>query len=296
MTLSLNIIGAGKVGKTLAHAWLKQRAIQILGICNEHLASSKKTVEWLNQGQAYESIEELPEADLTLITTVDDSLENCFRKLALNHKLKPQQIVFHCSGFKSSQIFKTVWQNLCEQQFIPSEQPPPFCASVHPLMSFNDPLEGFNSLHETFATFEGDPEAKTILKPLFEKLEMNVFDINSEQKSLYHIAACLASNYLITLHYLSQKLMTSELASTASSKKLISQLMRQTLHNIEKKTNTEDALTGPIQRGDWQLVNKHIEALNHTKYADIYKILGKHTLEITKLDETTKLKLLDLLQ
>jgi len=60
-------------------------------------------------------------------------------------------------------------------------------------------------------------------------------------------------------------------------------LVIQTLNNIFQ-SNTKEALTGPISRGDIGTINMHIKKLSNIndEWLKLYKVLGEYTVDIAK--------------
>ena len=67
---------------------------------------------------------------------------------------------------------------------------------------------------------------------------------------------------------------------------MINSLLESTIYNINKK-GVENALTGPIKRGDIQTVTYHIDNIKDKEIVNFYKDLGLHTLRLIK-DEGKK--------
>ena len=96
--------------------------------------------------------------------------------------------------------------------------------------------------------------------------------MDDEQRALYHSAAVLASNYLVTLAALVQDAF-GEIDPFIP-------LMEGTLANV-RNLGTTRALTGPILRGDASTIERHIEALQDLApaVAPYYRTLGVATAE-----------------
>jgi predicted short-subunit dehydrogenase-like oxidoreductase (DUF2520 family) len=85
---------------------------------------------------------------------------------------------------------------------------------------------------------------------------------------LYHAGAAVASNYLVTLHRVASDLLR---AAGAPPEALVP-LMRRTIENGFE-------LTGPIQRGDWETVERHRGAIREARpeYLQLYDVLAEVT-------------------
>lgn len=278
--ITLNIIGCGKLGKTIAKLFVNKGNARILGIVNSSIDSARTAASYVGQGNAFSSISELPAADVYLISTKDGIIEKTCQNLVATNKLKRDAIVMHCSGSLSSQILHAAKLAGCRT------------ASVHPVKSFANPDICLNSFDGTFCAFEGDNESLPLIKPLFEGIGGNLITINSDNKKQYHAAMVMANNYLVTLHYHATQNLIAAGIDAPTAKLLISNMMTDAFNNLKTLEHSK-ALTGPIQRGDADTVKGHMIAIKDNSSRSIYSSLGIGTLPLTshsndKLDEMKK--------
>ena len=87
-------------------------------------------------------------------------------------------------------------------------------------------------------------------------------------RTLYHAAAVIGGNFLVTLHRIATRL----LAEVGAPPEAIVPLMRRTIENGFD-------LTGPIARGDWSTVEAHLDALESRDpdLVDLYRALAEAT-------------------
>lgn len=267
--MNINIIGAGSLGSYIALALYSSSRISI---CNKNLSSSKKAADLIG-GIAVSSINLLPAADITFITTPDDTIEDIARTYSENKALRPGSIVAHCSGFHSSSILESCRNRNC------------FTASIHPFKPFAKDLQHKDSFIGCDCVLEGDDKACEVLKELFSKLGANVIMLQTNMKHTYHAAAVIASNYLVTLAQISNSLLVDTGISPQNAKQMTINLMRANLDNVDKCLAINQALTGPIARGDCDTVKMHISALQDKDVKLLYKIAGLVTLKLTNHNE-----------
>ena len=276
MLARVNFIGCGRLGKTLGKLLKVSGQATIQGIVSSSIKSASEAVKFIGGGRACEKIEDLPQADIYIIATRDDLIQNVSSQLSQANILKSKNIVLHCSGSLSSDILESVKKHNC------------LIASIHPIKSFANSEEAVQSFSGTFCAVEGDAEAISVITTLFEKMGGNVFEINKEKKSLYHSAGVIANNYLVTLHYYAVQSYIASGVDEKIAKKIVSMLMNDALNNLKDLPHTA-ALTGPIQRGDTQTVVKHMAAYNNNSIVkNIYSFLGQGTLAITKHSDHIK--------
>lgn len=275
MPYKINIIGAGKLGKTLGRALVQQGIAKIGAVQNRSKNSAFKAIQFIGEGHFYEKASEIPAADFTFITTSDGQIEAAF------HNYQPYfqkgSVVAHCSGAYEASLLQS-------DDF--------YVASVHPIASFAKQHLKSQTLKGIPCSIEGDHDAVLRLKTLFQSLEAIPLDITGAQKKLYHTASVISSNYLITLA--SHALSTLEKAAieTKTAMLMIKSCMATTLANLDSVAQPRKALTGPIQRGDFQTLKAHLEALSpYSKEKELYKQLARATIDLSEHDEQVKEKL-----
>ena len=122
--------------------------------------------------------------------------------------------------------------------------------SVHPLQTFTRE-RGPEQLDGAWAAVTGEsPEAITTGVELAELLGLRPFVLADERRALYHAGAAMASNYLVTLRRAAGEL----LAAADVPAEALEPLMRRVIENGFQ-------LTGPIERGDWETVERHRAAI-----------------------------------
>src|SRR5947207_13132996 len=140
--------------------------------------------------------------------------------------------------------------------------------SVHPLQTFTR-SRGPEQLDGAWAavTAETD-EARELGFELARLLGLGPFELADAARPLYHAGAAIASNYLVTLHRVAADLFR---AAGAPPEALVP-LMQRTIEN-------DFELTGPIERGDWETVEAHRDAIRSTRpdLEPLYDVLAEAT-------------------
>src|SRR5919198_804230 len=113
-----------------------------------------------------------------------------------------------------------------------------------------------------------DDAARALGFELAETLGLRPFELADESRPLYHAGAAIASNYLVTLHRIASELF----AAAGAPPEALVPLMRRTIDNGFE-------LTGPIERGDWETVDAHREAIRATRpdLEPLYDVLAEAT-------------------
>ena len=140
--------------------------------------------------------------------------------------------------------------------------------SVHPLQTFT--LErGPEQLDGAWAAVSGESEeAVGAGFELAKLLRLEPFELADAERALYHAGATFAASFLVTLHDVA-----SDLAGAAGApQEALEPLMRRTIEN-------GFAPTGPIARGDWETIERHLEAIRarRPQVVPLYRALSEMT-------------------
>jgi len=140
--------------------------------------------------------------------------------------------------------------------------------SVHPLQTLVK-WRGPEQLDGAYAAVSAESgEARARGFWLARTLGLTPFDLADGARTLYHAGAVIASNYLVTLYRCAARL----LEDAGAPPEALLPLMRRTIENGFE-------LTGPIARGDWETVQRHLAALRerHPELEPVYRVLAEAT-------------------
>lgn len=260
--MKFGIIGAGIVGTALA-VRLVEAGHDCIGVHTRSRLSYERFCSYLDMNHL--SLEELvPEVDVLFITTQDSMIRTVAENLSTKGLIKPGQVWIHCSGSLPSDILR-VDENLPIQ-----------CLSLHPLQAFASVEKALAILLGTHFGIEGDNQE--LGERIVKELGGIPHPILATQKSLYHAGAVVASNYLVVLASLAVELFNEAGIQADEALASLLPLMRGTLYNLEQ-VGLPQALTGPIARGDVQVVQGHLDHMP-PKLIGIYQELGLKALEL----------------
>ncbi len=269
------IIGAGAVGQSLGYL-LANNGYQILGFISRSLSSAEAGKKLIGSGIATTKYSDfLLEADLIIITTPDQVINQIAAKLFAKELVTEESCLVHCSGVLTSEVLFSEAKIRDEVEY--------GCLSLHPLQAIADVKTGIKTLPNSFFTIEGNELGQKIGRQLLDALGADYTVIASQAKPLYHAAACVASNYLVTIVDLALKM--NQQAGVSAEKALsgLLPLIGGTLQNIEEM-GTVEALTGPISRGDIDTIESHLKSLQDLmpETLNLYKQLGAYTTELAQ--------------
>ena len=143
--------------------------------------------------------------------------------------------------------------------------------SLHPLLSITKE-RGPEQLDGGWAALTAETdEARATGRELAALLGLRPFDLTDEKRALYHAAAAIASNYLVTLREIAGSLVEAAGAPAEA----LDPLMQSVIENGFE-------LTGPIARGDWETVERHLAAIREARpeLEELYLALAAQTARI----------------
>jgi predicted short-subunit dehydrogenase-like oxidoreductase (DUF2520 family) len=270
MTPTLNIVGAGHVGRTLGRLFAARGVFALQDVLTRSSASAQAAVEFIGAGSPVGAIDALRPASAWMLAVSDDRIGEVARQLAAGCELQGA-VVFHCSGAKAS------------AELAPMRAAGAFVASVHPVRSFADPRQVAEAFDGTFCGVEGDAEALAMLGPAFEAIGARVVAIDARAKTVYHAASVFASNYLVTV--LDAALRAYQAAGIPAdvARELARPLATETLANVFR-LGPETALSGPIARGDTATVARQQAAVGAWDPATgaLYEALASATWDLAR--------------
>ncbi len=271
MQKTLNIIGGGRVGRTLGALWQSKHAFDIQDVLSGTPHSARSAVAFIGGGRAVGWLKEMRPAAVWMLTPPDGRIVHCCEALAHSGLLRSGDIVFHCSGAMTSAELAAA----CAVGAL--------VASVHPLKTFADPDAALRTFAGTYCGAEGDRTALEGLQPAFGDIGARVCEIDPRFKTIYHASSVMVCNYLVAL--LESGLLSFEKSGLdqATALRVMEPLVRDTVDNVFRLGTTQ-ALTGPIARGDHEVVARHIDALAawDPRLAEIYRALGVVALDLAQ--------------
>lgn len=247
MSTSVSIIGAGRVGRALGRR-LRERGWKIGAVVARSAASARRAVRFIGAEQAYgELARGILTARVFLIATPDHALAEVARELArIGGEELRKKIVLHTSGALDSSVL------------MPVRECGAAVGSLHPLQTFSGisvpPLEG-----RLFA-IEGDPAALRVARQMARSLGGTLVRIPGERKPLYHAACALAAGHTLAVIEAATQIFTSLGMTRREAVRALLPLTRQMLDNFER-LGAAKAWTGPLSRGDYDVLAAHAEAL-----------------------------------
>jgi predicted short-subunit dehydrogenase-like oxidoreductase (DUF2520 family) len=266
----VSIIGTGRLGTTLAVA-LASRGYTIRSLVARSAQSARKAARLLDaevQVLAAKQLRTLIGADLFVITVPDDQIAGVAQQLS-EINADPNVTALHTSGALSSEVLA------------PLREKGWHTGSIHPLMSVSG---SDDSLRGAFWSVEGDRSALRLGKEIVRDLEGKSFSIRAEDKPLYHAAAVMVSGNVVALFDVALEMLAECGLDRKTAHAILWPLIASTVRSLGTKT-PEASLTGTFSRGDVATVTRHLAAMRNPEVRDLYRMLGKRSLQLAGLDK-----------
>src|SRR4051795_8365228 len=137
-----------------------------------------------------------------------------------------------------------------------------------PLDSVDFGLHPLQTVTRAKTSFEGcgcaiagsTPEALELARGLALAARMEPVEIDDSARAAYHAAASIASNFVVTLEWMAERVAAAAGIAPQDARPMLAPLVRQTVDNWAL-VGPEDALTGPIARGDELTVVRQRDAV-----------------------------------
>jgi len=161
-------------------------------------------------------------------------------------------------------------------------------ASVHPLMTFVG--GSIPSLEHVPFAVEGDAAAVAIARGIVRDLGGEAFTIRRQHKTAYHAWGAFTSPLLVATLVTGEQLARAAGLSAVEARKKMLPIVRQTIANYQA-LGPAGAFSGPIVRGDAEIVRKHLSVLRTVPEArDVYLALARAALRYLPARNRAKLK------
>jgi predicted short-subunit dehydrogenase-like oxidoreductase (DUF2520 family) len=261
----LGFIGAGTVGTALAIR-LSGKGYPVVAVSSRSRSSAESLSQEIGGCQISDSKQHVADAaDTVFITTPDDAIAS----IVTDVKWHSTQSVVHCSGADSAAILE------------PAKRLDASVGVFHPLQTFANVTQAIDNIPGSTFSVEAKSPLLNTLKDMATALNGQWVELKADDKVLYHAAAVIACNYLVTLVKLATDLwQTFDVQRTEAVRALLP-LLRGTINNIDA-VGIPQCLTGPIARGDTGTIKKHLDALQKSAPAILttYRELGLQTIPI----------------
>lgn len=295
---TIAIVGAGRVGCALGRR-LHEKGWRVGPVATRSMRSAREARRRIGSGTPQAGIPEaVLAADVILISTPDRAIGDVAAELArlgesslsvagqaAKHQSKPRgkhwqgKVILHTSGALASDVLR------------PLALRGAATGSLHPLQTFSGrtlPL-----LAGSVCVIEGSASALRMARRICRDLGCIAVVLPPRNKAAYHAGAALAAGYILAVFEAAVRML---IESGFPRKRAIAALLpltRQTLENYER-VGPRAAWTGPLSRGDFGVVERHLQALRGfpKEYRQAYEALSKLAIRVLGNNSRAKQRLL----
>lgn len=251
--MDVSFIGSGNLAWHLAPA-LDNAGYIVREVYSKNYKHAQALVGRLYQAELKVSTDfSTSKSKLFIIAVSDDAI----RELATEIILPKDAILVHTSGSQSlSALGYAATSNI---------------GVFYPLQTFSKAKKvDFTSI-PIFVESENADTGKILLK-MAKAISKNVKQISSDDRKALHIAAVFASNFTNHMLTLSKDILEANDLDFEMVKPLIIETINKSL-----SIGPENAQTGPAKRGDMEILDRHMEFLQHDEtLAEIYRLISQH--------------------
>ncbi|HNU85266.1 MAG: DUF2520 domain-containing protein [Pseudomonadota bacterium] len=265
------ILGPGKAGTAVGHL-LAKAGHEITAVAGRRLEAARLAAALTGGAATTDFAEAARGADCVFITTSDDAIETVCNTVAAGGGFRKGMKVAHVSGAGGLGLLRAARRRGCR------------VGCIHPLQTFADVESAVVKIPGSTFGITADADIVPWADRMVTDLGGRPFHVPEEDKPLYHAAACMASNYLVTLMFLVEEVYGRIGLSRREAHEAFWPLVRGTVANLETR-GTLPSLTGPIARGDGGTVRKHLRGFRRRfpEMTKLYREMGLFTAEVARL-------------
>jgi Uncharacterized conserved protein len=269
------LVGAGKVGTSLTGA-LVSKGWQCAAVVHTH---SRVDIDYkvrrilASKVVPIESLKDI-DYDVMIISVKDDFIGSVVQKLMVNSIANWEgKFVFHTSGTLGLDSLYMI------------EKMGGAVGSLHPMAPFPNKYD-VSRAFGIYYDFLGSPSAERVVRAMVKLLDSKIIVLKStDQKIFLHIASVFSSNFVTILLLAAENIM-SEKCGIAKSKEILNPIVSSSVQNFFRMNGIE-ALTGPLVRGDTNVVKSHLKFLeNEPDILQLYKSVSKLGIELLSRDSS----------
>lgn len=268
--LKIAFIGAGKVGCSLGKH-LSLHGLDVVGYYSRSPVSSREAAAFTTS-RVLSLPRLLTAAELVFITVPDGQIAVAAEEIARQARDEnidiSGKIFCHCSGSFSAEVL-TVLSAMGA-----------YTCSLHPMLAFADKFTSYEKLKEAFFSLEGDLEIRDTVQGIISTCGNTTTIIDGEKKAEYHLAAVIASNFVLALINQSMELLADCGFSPEDSGKALAPLIQNNINTVLSR-GPRESLTGPVERADIKTIEKHLAVLQGNR-RKLYALLSRELVTLAE--------------
>ncbi|ADD39812.1 Rossmann-like and DUF2520 domain-containing protein [Stackebrandtia nassauensis] len=260
--LDVGIISAGRVGSVLGAA-LARAGHHIVATSAVSDASRDRARRLLPDAAVLSPDEVAERAGLLLLAVPDDELAQVVSGLATAGHFQPGQLVAHVSGAHGIEVLR------------PAVSAGALPLALHPVMTFTGRPEDLDRLDGVSFGVTADETMRMVGEALVVEMGGEPEFIPEQLRALYHAGLCHGANHMTTL--INEAVDILRECGVMHPERMLGPLLSASLDNTLRLG--DNALTGPIVRGDTGTVASHLDALSRALPDSVaaYRAMARRT-------------------
>ena len=253
---SISFIGSGNLAWHLAPA-LDNVGYSVKEVYSRNPKNAKLLTGRLYQAEAKATLDfSTSPSSIFIIAVSDDAI----KPIAQDIILPDDAILLHTSGSQPLSVL--------------SYAATPHTGVFYPLQTFSKNKKvDFRDIPIFIEA--GSSETEGVCMKMARQISSNVRKISSTERKALHVAAVFASNFTNHMLAISKGILQQNRLSFDLLKPLISETLNKGL-----SIGPENSQTGPAKRGDFEILDAHLEFLQKDEaLAAIYKLVSQHIID-----------------
>lgn len=242
--LGVGVVGAGRVGAVLGSA-LRAAGHVVVGATGVSEASVDRIEAMLPGVPVLDVPAVVERAELVLLAVPDDALPDLVAGLAATGAWQAGQLVVHTSGRYGVAVLE------------PARRLGAIPLALHPAMTFTGTSTDLRRLADCCFGVTAPAPVLPVAQALVVEMGAEPVVVEEEARPLYHAALAHGANHLVTLVAQAAELLRQ--AGVEPADRVLAPLLSAALDNVLR--TGDDALTGPVARGDAGTVAAHRDTI-----------------------------------
>ena len=263
MRETLAIVGAGRVGRALGRR-LRELGWKIGAVVTRNESSARRAVRFIGEGTPLATMSrQILASTCILIATPDSAVASVADELTrIGEEELKGHVILHTSGTLDSTVLHAARARGAA------------VGSMHPLQTFNGVT--VPPLDDKIFAIEGDAQAVRKARKIARAVGGAPSPIEAPNKPLYHAAGALAAGHALVVVESAIQLLMALGTKRSEAMRALLPMTKQVLQNYER-LGMKAAWTGPLARGDYEVVAKHLAALQDysPEYCKAYDALNR---------------------
>ncbi|MBF5081826.1 DUF2520 domain-containing protein [Quadrisphaera sp. INWT6] len=243
--LGVGVVGAGRVGAVLGAA-LRAAGHAVVGVSAVSEASLERAATLLPGVPVLPVPDVVERAELVLLAVPDDVLPDLVAGLAATGRWQAGQLVVHASGRHGTAVLE------------PARAAGAIPLALHPAMTFTGTSLDLLRVRDAVIGVTAAAPVLPVAQALVVEVGAEPVVVAEADRALYHAALSHGSNHLVTL--VAQAAEALRAAGLEQTGRVLGPLLHAALDSALRAG--DDALTGPVARGDAGTLAAHRAVLS----------------------------------